>query len=276
MKKRRVFKLTSNNALLLLSAVLLFGFALFPALIFFVKHFEVKKVIIVSPQKDIRGLALLNGKNLLNLDKANLQEILLRQNLKIRKLVIKKIYPDALVVIAERRSPVAEITNSSIYSPERKCPVELNYAGSEKSDSEKKPTCQLSQEESLSMYMDNEGIVYLDKFTSKASLPQVEVYNSLIIIAGRADWRLKKVAQILKQLSRNNIMVEKVSVYPQRSQLSIFFREGVNVSALLYDDPLILADSLQIILNRFRIEGKIVEKVDFSFDKPIVVFKNGE
>lgn len=37
-----------------------------------------------------------------------------------------------------------------------------------------------------------------------------------------------------------------------------------------------LSASLQLIISRFRIEGKIISRIDFQFEKPIIVLKNGE
>ena len=50
--------------------------------------------------------------------------------------------------------------------------------------------------------------------------------------------------------------------------------DSVEVFMPVTADPSYLSASLQTIISRFRIEGNFIAKVDFRFDKPVVILKN--
>ena len=69
-------------------------------------------------------------------------------------------------------------------------------------------------------------------------------------------------------------LFEPVEVkYMGEENLQVKLREGVVVNFSLRKEREEQFDSLQVILDRHRIEGKPVKRIDLRFDKPVVVYE---
>lgn len=72
-------------------------------------------------------------------------------------------------------------------------------------------------------------------------------------------------------LKSKNISYSKVSLEGETYKIEL-----INDEEILFDSKKPLnaqMSSLQLLLSRFTIEGKRFEKLDFRYDKPIIVFK---
>lgn len=77
--------------------------------------------------------------------------------------------------------------------------------------------------------------------------------------------------ELESRLSRENIPIN-FPLMATESGISATLSEGGQIIFSREKDFNSQVDSLQIILSRLKIEGKKVKKVDFRFDKPVVVY----
>lgn len=78
--------------------------------------------------------------------------------------------------------------------------------------------------------------------------------------------------EVLKGLLlKNNISVASISATAQYYRLTLTTGEEILVSKEKALD--LQLSSLQLVLSRLTIEGKKLQKIDFRFDKPVVLFR---
>lgn len=198
----------------------------------------IKKVFIISENSDIKGLYIIEGKNLILLDNKSLIDFLLKNNPNINKIYINKSIPNTLMIQIIPRIPIAIVSNDRI-----------------------------------SMYVDEEGI-YLTDLSDLGLLPKIEIANIPIYSDRKADWRVIKALLILKYFDNGNIDIQKVVIDDNNNMYTFRLLNDIQVLVPYNADASKLAASLQVIISRFRIEGKTISLIDFRYDKPIVVLSN--
>ncbi len=198
----------------------------------------IKKVFIISENSDIKGLHIIEGKNLILLDNQSLIDFLLKNNPNINKIFINKSIPNNLIIQIIPRIPIAIVSNDRI-----------------------------------SMYVDEEGI-YLTDLSDLGPLPKIEIANIPIYSDRKADWRVIKALLMLKYFENGYISIQKVVIDDNNNMYTFRLLNDIQVLVPYNADASKLAASLQIIISRFRIEGKTISLIDFRYDKPIVVLSN--
>ena len=216
---------------------LFFCFLLFFLVVFFIQGFRVKKIIIISDENSIKGLNVFSKKNMFIIDNEEIVPILLYQNIFIKDINIKKVFPNTLVLNPVWRRPVAQIISSE--DP---------------------------------FLIDNDGYP-ARSFSNSEILPEIFV-SKLIYNKNSADWRLVKAISLINNLKKYNLNLSKVAIDDDPSQISAVIDNSIEVFIPLNNDPVVTSASLQTIISRFRIEGKFISKIDLRFDKPIVILKN--
>ncbi len=198
----------------------------------------IKKVIIISDNSDIKGLHIIEGKNLILLDNKSLIDFLLKSNPNINKILINKSIPNSLALQIIPRIPIAVVDN-----------------------------------EHISIYVDEEGI-YLTGLSDLGSLPKIQIANIPMYTDRKADWRVVKALLILKFFDNQNIGIQNIVIDDNNNMYTFYLLNDIQVLIPYNADAPKLAASLQVIISRFRIEGKTVSLIDFRYDKPIVVLSN--
>lgn len=105
-------------------------------------------------------------------------------------------------------------------------------------------------------------------------LPTIAVSSLTDYKAGNTDWRVTKAVDIIESLNNAGISVSKVTIEQKNSLFIIAISEGTQIVVPQTFSPSELAASLQIIIGRFRIEGKSVTKIDFQYDKPVIILSS--
>ncbi|OGG06520.1 hypothetical protein A3D05_05055 [Candidatus Gottesmanbacteria bacterium RIFCSPHIGHO2_02_FULL_40_24] len=235
---RRLIGILSGKLLRIIVLFLFFGFFIL-VISFLWQSLQVKKINIISADTNISGLSVFNGKNLLLIDTAEIKEKLLAGNIYLKDLTLKKIYPGQIQMDTVWRIPVARIINSS-----------------------------------TPLYIDSEG------FPAKPPpdpdlefLPQIEVTRA-VFNKNKADWRVIKAVSLINELNKKEIGVDSVGFSSSSAHIRAVVDDSVEVFMPVTADPSYLSASLQTIISRFRIEGNFIAKVDFRFDKPVVILKN--
>lgn len=215
--------------------ILLISFSLY-----LYRQTTVKKVEIESNSQNIKGLGVLNGKNLIFLNEERLIQELNKQNPNLKKIIIQKKYPNTLLIFTVERIPIAQIKKNT-----------------------------------LKINVDSDG-VYLFEAGNVQNLPEIDADNIPLFENKKADWRISKSLELIENLYKNNINPRKIAVNNKDNQYSVYLNDGSEVIVPYETDNSAVAASLQIIISRFRIEGKFISKIDFRSDKPIVVLANEE
>lgn len=223
-------------------------FALFSVILaiflffFFYEYFQIKKVIIISPNKIINGLAIFNRQNIFLLNDRKISQNLVEQNPIVKSVAMKKIYPSTVMVNFSIREPIALILR-----------------------------------ESLNIFVDDEGIILPSSASGETmDLPKIELTRIPLITSQKIDWRIEKAISIIRNFSKQSIFIDQILIDGKDLNFHIILPGKIEVIVPQISEAEQIGASLQIILMRFRIEGKLVRKVDFSFEKPIVIMANEE
>ena len=199
--------------------------------IFTSKFFLIGKTIVVS-KEDIHNLSILNRRNLILLDQEKIKKYLLESNPFIKSLTIEKKYPNTLLIKVIPREPSAVIKIGSVW-------IEL----------------------------DSEGIL-LRNVQKTDNLLIIEASDQ-IILRKKPDWRIIRSLELL-ELLKKDYQVSNIQINDKENVFKISFATGEEIIIPYNADTGMVVASLQIIIHRFRIEGKTVALVDFRFDKPVV------
>lgn len=203
--------------------------------------FTVRKVVIISATNEFNGLNILYKKNLLLLDENKITSLLLSQNKIYSNLVIRKKFPDILMIEAKLRVPVAFLINK-----DRK------------------------------IFIDHDGIYIPNLINVGETYTEIQIPNLLILNLDNIDWRVLKGVKFAVAASKNSIPIAKITLDEPFGLYHLFLTGGEEAVCSQEQDPYLIAASLQIIISRFRIEGKIISQIKFQYDKPVVVLKSGE
>lgn len=223
----------------LFTSIFAFGIVLmsFP----FIKIFELKRVIVVTDKIELKGLSELNGLNLLFMDEIKISSILIQKNLNLKSISVKKIYPSSLVLYTLAKTYKAQLKSNN-----------------------------------LTILVDEENILLSDIDTQSSLLPLIEVRNISLPLNQKADWRIERAITLFKQLLKHTINIGNITLDGNKSLLKVTTLEGTEITISDKDDVYRVAASLQIIFNRFRIEGKNIRMIELRFDKPVVILGSGE
>jgi hypothetical protein len=123
--------------------------------------------------------------------------------------------------------------------------------------------------------VDSEGILLYGMRTSE-SLPQIEALNPINSFDDRTDWRILKAIKIIEETKLQELTFEKIFIDDEKNVFNLYSNDHQEIIVPFTADIPKIAASLQIIVSRFRIEGKFVTSVDFRFDKPVIKLASEE
>lgn len=214
------------------------GVIFLPILIYY--KFQINTLIIVSDKNHLDGLALLNRNNLLLINEKYIIDNLQKQNPQLKSIHMTKILPQTIILKIEARVPVAQIVTTS-----------------------------------ENIYVDNEGMIIREE-NIYPNLPKIQITEISIFPNNRADWRIVKASSFIQEARKQGIIVEQLDANDATSIFTATTQTGTEI-LLPYDSDIALKiSSLQVIVQRFKIVGKNITKIDFRFDKPLVTLSNGE
>ena len=209
---------------------------LVPFLIY--KNTRIKKIIIISKTSGVKGLTQFNNLNLLFLNEQSLVSDLYRNNLYLKNVTSRKIFPRTLILNLVWRSPIAKVyANNSV------------------------------------IFIDDAGFPSLPLQNIDGYLPDIRL-NKLILSSQTADWRLKKIVTLIDKLNNFNLHFSGINVNGNSSEITGLIDNSIQIIIPLEADPQEISASLQTIISRFRIEGKFISSIDFRNKNPVVILKN--
>lgn len=203
--------------------------------------FHLKKVYIIAEKLRMDGLSEMNGQNLLFLNTDKIAEILVHKNVNLKSIKIDKIYPDSLKLY-----PQAKIIKARIKS------------------------------NTGEVLLDEEFILLRSEDGEVNNVPVVEMQNIPLVLSQKADWRVERAIIFYDQIINQGLSIRRIKVDGYLAYVTLSIAEGTEVLIPLEAEGYKAAASLQIIMSRFRIEGKFVSRIDLQFDKPVVILESGE
>jgi cell division septal protein FtsQ len=183
----------------------------------------------------VNGLFL--GKNLFFLSPQEAQEKIKKEMMTIDTVRLEKKLPDRLMVYLSKKTPLAVVEVKDGY-----------------------------------LEVDHEGTI-LTVLTQPSDLP-------LVVVSGLSlNGQQKKLESIplltcleaLYQLLFQNISVRRVEIRNER-EFVLDLKTGPQVTFSLEGDTKEEVDSLHLILERAKIEGKEMKMIDLRFSKPVVTY----
>ena len=126
------------------------------------------------------------------------------------------------------------------------------------------------------IYIDRDGIYIPNLIIGSETYTEIQIPNLLILNLDNIDWRVLKAVKLVVAAQINSLEIAKITLDEPAGLYHLFLTTGEEAVCSQEQDPYLIAASLQIIISRFRIEGKIISQIKFQYDKPIVVLKSGE
>lgn len=208
-------------------------------LIYLYNFFTVKRVYVIGNVIPLRGINSLSKENLLLFNNKNVESNLKNKNPSVKNIIIRKTFQNILNITTIRREAIIEITDGKRV-----------------------------------LYLDEDGIVLeINHLNSK--LPQIKTTLITFGLGNMADWKMIKAKNLIIELEKKGIFTDKIAVDDNSGNYILKTNNKIEIIIPLKMEINILSASLQLIISRFRIEGKIISKIDFQFEKPVVVLKNG-
>lgn len=200
---------------------------------------QLKKVFLICPAENIKGVEMFQNTNLLFLSEKTVTATLLSRNTFLKEVTLEKLYPDAINIHCILRDAIAQIQSANQV-----------------------------------LFLDENGIFLPPQSHFPQNLPIIASTQTSMHVS-EGDWRIKKAIEFILRMGSSTIQVNRITIDEDMSSFHIQTRDGTLILVKNTSDPRDIAASLQTIIYRFRIEGKFVDRVDFRFDKPIVVLSHG-
>lgn len=115
-------------------------------------------------------------------------------------------------------------------------------------------------------FVDKEGVIFSLELNGK-DLPLLEIGLQNPKIGSRIELERTKIPQILAVL--NQVKISKIIVKDNQVQLETSEQCLIVLPMEASSNKI---EALQMILNRFKIEGKKLTKIDLRFEKPVISF----
>lgn len=236
--------------------IIAFLYLFFKSGIFNIKQVEVQdNQLGCTDGSQIRNLVTLVGQNFFLMDSQKIEDNLKKKFYCINSILIKKYFPSKVRVEVLKRLPVAIFNNLKEKEASISSLVDMAT-----------PSAQQIQD---SFVVDGEGVVF-SKDTSGLNVPGIYIYDPGISLGKRMESNLvKNSLKILERVKQMGVEIKESWIFDnffvinsEVSKLKIIFR---------LDDKLdIQLASLQLILDKAKIDLKELEFIDLRFDKPVI------
>ena len=245
-----------NKGIVAVIIFLVFSIFLFSSSDFFIiRNIEISSEKIgCANDGELKDAAGLFGKNFFILDIKNIEISLKKKFICIKDITLSRLLPNRIRLEVQGRDPAASLVSIKDFEASASSLIENTATPS-------------ATQRGDTFVVDDEGVVFL-KSSFINDIPKIFVFGTL------QDDYLKKSLKILRQLKSFGIDNKEISLI---NNLFIVSSIPKIVFRLDQDVDLQIA-SLQLILQRAKIDSKELEFIDLRFDKPVLKFapkKNG-
>lgn len=284
----------NKKVILLVVLSLILGFL---ALVIFLNFLTVKKIKLEQNlsclSEDLAKSMFLKNTSILFIDKKKITSNFQKKFLCLADLKISLKLPDTLILQARERKPVLIV--EKLVFPETFDQGEtliktIDASFSATLEATKEATLiktldfELNSSSSSGLLVvDDSGFAFLDD-PKQVSLPKISGFFPELELGKKIDARIvKNSLEILAKLKdiQIDVISSKVSKGTYLLILANYQKEAdsqknLKLAFLLTGNHLSELASLQLILQRNKIDLKSIESIDLRFDKPIVVYMNGK
>lgn len=259
-KKRKFlnFKLSLIGIVILISLTFL---TIFKLDFFKVKAIDIKKdKVNCASENDLKEKSKVLGKNIFLFDEKNFIDNLKKDFICIKKIVLSKQIPQKIILDIKGREAVAKLVAIKDWEGSASALI----------DNTSTPSASQIAEAYL---VDDEAVIFAKEDNSYS--PKINIFKKDLSVEGKLEddylANTLKILDQLKTLGINSEMSMFNNLLITNSLPKIIFK--------LDGDMKVQIASLQLILEKARIDNKELEFIDLRFDKPIVKFapkKNGQ
>ena len=233
----------------------------------FLTTFIVKKIEIITDggscveKRQIEQNINLLGKNLFFLDINKVKQNLQNKFVCIKDVNSIKNYPTGMKLNIQSRQPKISLTSVGINATSSADLINLTQNSATFSAK--------LIENKENFYIDDEGVIY-SKLVDQGSILNIKVVNKDLNIGQRLDKRIvENILKIFQKTGDQGIVIDKIFLHDNN-----LFIENSN-SVLIFNtmnkiDTQIA--SLQLIVQKAKIENENIEFIDLRFDKPVVKY----
>lgn len=135
----------------------------------------------------------------------------------------------------------------------------------------RKPIGQASKDNNIFYVFDQHGFVF-GQGENNPSLPVVNVYPEFPLALNLPNEILRKIVDLVRFLDEYQLAFKQFEI-PDNRTVKIKTEDGQELIFGLQKSLKSQVASLQLILSRSKIEGKLIKSLDLRFDKPVAIFK---
>lgn len=251
--------------LFLIVVVLLFGVI---SKVFVVKSIDIKlnNAGCVSEQQ-VKSLLSLQGKNILLTDFNNLDNKFRSKYICVKDINFTKQLPDKILVQVNGRTGVAVVRTISTEAATSANLLDLSTPSSSGSATPSAQLQILDGYKGIPYLVDEEGIIFAQA-DEGVNLPTLLLSGvGLDFGKGLKNDLIKKAVVIIQKLKDFNLEIKQAIIY---SNKYLLIDGKTRVQFNLEKDVNIQLASLQLILDKAKIDSENMEIIDLRFDKPVV------
>lgn len=203
------------------------------------------------------------GQSLLLLDKSNIKKKLMDKFFCIKEVNFQISFPSKLKMDIIGREPIARVVAARVLDP-------LILSTPDATPSSSAVLFDWSfpdNAQEKSFFVDNSGLVYSE--SQRRDLPLFFLPVDNIKLGQKlANFSFEKIAQAIFSLKDLGLPINKIKVINKL----MFVETQPRIIFSLDEDILKQTASLQLILQKSKINGRMIQFVDLRFEKPIIVY----
>lgn len=207
---------------------------------------------------DLKSLIALEGENIFLINDTSIEKKLTENYHCIKDIKLAKIFPHKVKLTIDGRRDLARIAKMTTEATSSSRSAFLDW------------TTPYSTESSFYV-VDELGYVF--KKTESTTSPLIYTDTDTLEIGSRFSSEIfKKISVVLHRLKENGLFNPNLEVQSRLGEDIFLVKNAEKLIFSLKKDIFGQLGSLQLILQKAKIEGKVVESVDLRFDKPVVVY----
>lgn len=207
---------------------------------------------------DLRSLVALEGKNIFLISDASIEKKLIENYHCIKDVKVAKIFPHKVKLDINGRVDLARIAKMTTEATPSSGSAFLDW------------TTPHSTESSF-FVVDELG--YIFKKTESTASPLIYTDTDTLEIGSRFSGEIfKKISVVLSRLKETELFDPNLEVKSRLGEDIFVVKNAEKLIFSLKKDIFGQLGSLQLILQKAKIDGKVIESVDLRFDKPVVVY----